>query len=180
MGSMGGPPAPGIPPEILIPNICFPVGLGFLGLLLIATFLPWAGGYGGSVSGLKSGFGGFLFVFCLLLGTLGGLSYLFKSQQPLVSALSAGFGTYVLWYLIGVLVQFGKLGGASAGVWVGLVSALFLGAGFTVASVFRPAPWPYADSLGLAPFLKRHAVLLLAHAVAVVLGIITLILSLMA
>jgi hypothetical protein len=183
VGQVPAPPAgPPMSPQELVQLICVPAGLFFLVLMLIACLVPWA--YGGAMSGstvvvrnlngIALGEAGIFFVLCLLVTAMVGLTYLFRQALPLAATIAAGFGTFAFFFFLAEVVRFGSH--AKAGIWIGLVAALFTEGAFGTLAVFRPLESAALQSLSM-PLLRRHGGLALAVACGIVLGLFYLVLT---
>jgi hypothetical protein len=171
------PPVPAGPPRStaeLVQMICLPAGLFFLFMLIICSFLPWAGSPLVSFSGVRLGDAGIFLVLCLLVGAAAGLTYLFKWLLPSVAAVAAGFGILAFFIMLGGLIAYG--GEARVGVWLGLFMAIGAAGAFITLAVFRPVESPALQELKL-PLMKPHGGLILAAAAGVVIGFFYLILT---
>jgi hypothetical protein len=164
--------------------ICLPAGRFCLFMLIICSFLPWAGTptleapgvrvESVSFSGVRLGDAGIFLVLCLLVGAAAGLTYLFKWLLPSVAAAAAGFGILAFFILLGGLIEYG--GSARVGVWLGLFMAIGAAGAFITLAVFRPVEAPALQELKL-PLMKPHGGLILAAAAGVVIGFFYLILT---
>ena len=169
VGQVPAPPAgPSMSPQELVQLICVPAGLFFLLLLLIACFLHWAG-----VSGMARGDTGIFLILTLMVGTVLGLTYLFKAWLPAIAASGAGFAAFAFFFMLGGIIRYR---GSGAGVWVGLVGALGLAGALITLAIFRPVESPTLQSLNL-PLMKPHGGLVVAVVVGVGLGFVYLILT---
>jgi hypothetical protein len=183
------PPAgPPMDPAKLVEMICVPAGLFFLALTLLACFLPWTYTFdpfrplqGGlhSLNGFYLREAGFFFALCLIVTALSGITYLFRQLLPLAAVVGAGFGCFAFLFFIASVITAGRYGGVHAGVWLGLVSAVFIAGAFITLALFHPLESPLTQSLS-APLLKRHGALFLAIASGVVLGFLYLVLAALA
>jgi hypothetical protein len=169
VGQVPAPPAgPSMSPQELVQLICVPAGLFFLLLLLIACFLHWAG-----VSGVGRGDTGIFLILTLMVGTVLGLTYLFKAWLPAIAVSGAGFATFAIFFMLGGIIRYH---GSGAGVWVGLVGALGLAGALITLAIFRPVDSPTLQSLNL-PLMKPHGGLVVAVMVGVGLGLLYLIVT---
>jgi hypothetical protein len=152
----------------LVQLICVPAGLFFLFLLFIACFLPWFGH-----SGVGRGDTGIFLILTLMVGTVLGLTYLFRAWLPAIAAAGAGFAAFAFFFVLGGIIQYG---GRGAGLWVGLVAALGVAGALITLAIFRPVESPTLHSLNL-PLMKPHGGLVVAVVVGVGLGFLYLILT---
>src|SRR5262249_13325128 len=110
---MPGPAGPAMSSHELVPMVCMPAGLFCLFLLIVAAFLPWVGRER-SISGIGVGDAGIFTVLCLLVASLAGLTYRFKTLLPTSAAVAAGFGVFCFFFMLGAVLEYGSF--AKAGV----------------------------------------------------------------
>jgi hypothetical protein len=154
-------------------SIALPVGLFFLALAALATFLPWH-----VYSGIAWANGTLLFLECLLVGAVAGSTFYFKENLGLNAVIGAAFGTFAFLVLIGEISRAAHAGGSGAGLWIGLVAALGTLASFVVLAVLRPLDWPYMKTLNMPPVFQRYGALGASQAGAFLFGFLYLLISL--
>jgi phage FluMu protein Com len=158
------------------------IGLGgatfFYVILLISAFLPWRGISSANVSvpGLTlnidvPAFGGTFFgdgrmLFCLTLAILifVAVNFLNRRYLPQTMVLGGAFATFV------VLMMLGWMGGARAGVILGLIAAVFAAASCIWTAVRQPFLLETSVIPGGPSFFRTYGALLIAEAAALILG----------
>ncbi len=177
-----GPAGLGGLDPLLVTYIGLGVATFFYVLLLIATFLPWRGVGGGNVSfgGMTlnvdvplvvingTAFGDVRMLFCLTLATLILIAVNFLSRRflPQTMVLGGAFGTFV------VLMMLAWIGGARAGVILGLIAALIATAACIWTAVRQPFLLESPQIPGGQSFFRAYGALLAAEAAALVLGVL--------
>lgn len=170
------------------------IGLGvatfFYVLLLISAFLPWRDVSSANItvsglsvfkeiirqgqlevySGTRSGtaFGDVRMLFCLTLAMLilVAVNFLNRRFLPQTMVLSGAFATFV------VLMMLAWIGGARAGVILGLIAALGAAAGCIWTAVRQPFLLESPLIPGGQSFFRTYGALLAAEAAALVIGVL--------
>jgi hypothetical protein len=156
-------------------SILLPIGLFFLLLLAIATFLPWYG-----FSGIRIASATLLLLECLLVGAAVGSTFYFKDNLRLNALTGGAFGTFAFLVMIGEISRVPRGGGAGAGLWIGFVSALGILAPFIVLAVLRPLEWAYMKTINMPPVFQHYGALVVSQLGAFLFGFLYLLLALAA
>jgi phage FluMu protein Com len=154
-------------------SITMPSGLFCLLLAALSTLLPWSHQGPISFSGVGRGDATLLLFLCLLVGGIIGTTFFFKDNLRPSAILGAAFGTFAFLVMLSEVTH----QGGSAGPVVGLIAALGILGAFGSLAILRPLEWPFLKTLNLPPLLQSHGALLLGQAVAVVLGMLYLVLT---
>jgi phage FluMu protein Com len=178
------PSGPGLPFSLAglgpVASLTVPIGLFFLVLAALSTFLPWqyVPFLGQSFTGIASRNAILLLLLCLIVGGIVGSTFCFKDQLQLNAVIGGAFGTFAFFVTIAELSRAARAGGAGAGLWIGFVSAIGIVAAFVVLAVPRPFEWPYLRTLNMPPVMQRYGALIASQAGAVVFGFLYLLIAL--
>jgi hypothetical protein len=141
-------------------------GIVFLLLLALSTFLRWA--WWGALPRPGASFGDVRMILCaaLVLATVIGLGFRFQRWIGVIVVVAAAFGTFTFVMLLTFVRD------AGAGVILGLLGALGVSGTCSMAAAMRPLEVELPILASQPPFVRTHAPLLAAHAVALVLGVL--------
>jgi hypothetical protein len=163
-----------------VASILLLVGLFFLLLEALATFLPWAYSpvAARSFSGIALSAATLFLFLCLIVGGIVATTFLVKGNLPLNALVGAAFGTFAFLYIIAEMSLASRMGGAGAGLWIGFLSAIGITAAFGVLAVLHPGEWPYLKAQNLPPIIQRYGALGAALVGAFLLGFLFLLMAL--
>jgi hypothetical protein len=181
----GGPPASRAPGTTFslagldqMASILLPVGLFFLLLEALATFLPWVSNPLRSYSGIALGAATLFLFLCLIVGGIVATTFFVKENLALSAVIGAAFGTFSLLCLLAEMSLASRQGGTGAGLWIGFLSAIGVTAAFAALAVLQPLEWPYLKTLNLPPIFQRYGALVASQAGAFALGFLFLLMTL--
>jgi len=143
-------------------SITLPIGLFFLVLAALATFSS----------------GTLLFLLCLIVGAILGTTFYFKDNVRLSAVIGGALGTFVFFVMIAEISRASRFGGAGAGLWVGLLSAIGMVAPFVVLAVSHPLELPYLKTLNMPPVMQRFGALAISQIGAFLFGFLYLLITL--
>ena len=178
------PAAPAGPPRDnteLLTTIGLGVGIGFLALLALSTFLHWFAasavfnGPGGGVrvlslgssSGLRFGDGRLVLLLSLLLGAAVGWNFFSRKFLSLTMVLAGAFGTFAFMVMLAHIGRF-----AGAGIYVGLVAAMGVMGGCIWTAVRCPLTLAMPGAATQPAFTRVYGALLGSQTAALVFGVI--------
>jgi len=159
-----------------VASITLPIGLFFLALTALSTFLPWQAQP--SRSGIALADATLFLLLCLMVGGIVGTTFYFKDQLQLNVVIGGGFGTFSFFVVVGEMSHHSRLGGTGWGLWLGFVSTIGVVAPFVVLAVLRPLDWPYVKTLNMPPVVQRYGALGISQIGALLFGFVYLLTSL--
>jgi hypothetical protein len=155
-----------------------PIGLFFLFLEALATFLPWKSNpLGGSVTGLGGSDATLLLFLCLAVGGIAATIFVFKENLRQGAMIGAAFGTFLFFVIMAEISNASRGGRVLVGLWIGLLAALGILGPFVTLAILRPLDWPYLKGLNMPPGAQQYGALMISQGAALLWGILYLLIT---